>query len=901
MIIKNNREDEKLMSNQRQHTINYDAIPAELKGINQWVAWKLIIENKDSKPKKVPFNPKTDKPAQTNNPQTWGAYQEAMNYTQRNNDAGMGFVFKIDTGIVGVDIDNCVNENGELSSTAEEIIKVLNSYTEFSPSGKGVHILLKGNLPDGARKKSEFGLEMYNTKRYFTVTGNHFNGTPIIVEERQEQLNQVYYRYMAVQHSDKKQLQKLPDRFDIALIEKAKSAKNGEKFTRLWEGNTADYNNDHSRADMALCSMLAFWTDKDAKKIDVLFRQSKLYRGKWDEIHYANGRTYGEEIIDQVIDIEAEVCDQDMEEDEYTAWRKLFQYTSYTIDKHGYLCKTKYTKSGVETVRLANFTAKIIKEIIKDDGNSSQTMFEIAGILAGGRMLQKINILSSKFSSMSWPVEYWGAAANLTPGVSNKDNMRHAIQHTGLNCIRENIFTHTGWRQVSGNWVYLHGGGAIGADNIKVDLKEARLTDYSLPQVDNIQEAAKATLDCLELAPPEITYPLLSMIFLAPLCEPMKQANCEPSFILWLSGMTGVRKSTLTGLFLSHFGSFSGKALPGSFKDTENALERKAFLLKDSVFCVDDYHPVGTAVEKKIIEKKAHSLIRGYGDRVGRIRMNPDTSLRESYPPRGLCIITGEDTPDLGQSASARLLSIELQKNAVNLSKLTELQGRVGLLAQTMTGYIEWLRTKMTDVSNKCRELFPTLRAEAVRASTHGRIPEAIAVLYLGANVLFTYLEHIGVISETDMEAELKKTWGIFMTLASSQSRCISEGAPAEKFIHALQELITTEKVLIRDIADSCSGSHTLGVEHIGWQDEQYYYLLPKITYRLVYQFYQQQGSIFAITENTLWKSLASAGKIRIKEDSKQLRRTFKKWISGIGKEQTVLHLKRVGYEEGHQ
>ena len=166
--------------------------------------------------------------------------------------------------------------------------------------------------------------------------------------------------------------------------------------------------------------------------------------------------------------------------------------------------------------------------------------------------------------------------------------------------------------------------------------------------------AAAVTLECLGLGPEEITWPLMASIFLAPLCEPMRQAGYEPSFIIWLSGMTGARKSTVAGLFLSHYGQFTSKALPGSFKDTDNTLERKAFLLKDTVFCVDDYHPVGSPQEKRRMEKIAHSLIRGFADRVGRGRMNSDTSLRETYIPRGLCIVTGEEVPNLGQSATAR-------------------------------------------------------------------------------------------------------------------------------------------------------------------------------------------------------------------------------------------------------
>src|SRR5690606_39124798 len=69
---------------------------------------------------------------------------------------------------------------------------------------------------------------------------------------------------------------------DYELIERAKRSDNGSKFARLWEGDVTIFDGDHSRADMSLCTMLAFWTGRDAARIDRIFRQSGLMRPKWD-------------------------------------------------------------------------------------------------------------------------------------------------------------------------------------------------------------------------------------------------------------------------------------------------------------------------------------------------------------------------------------------------------------------------------------------------------------------------------------------------------------------------------------------------------------------------------------------------------------------------------------------
>jgi len=96
---------------------------------------------------------------------------------------------------------------------------------------------------------------------------------------------------------------------DEDLLEKARNASNGEKFERLWNGNTVGYDS-QSEADMALCCLLAFWTGGDRTQMDHLFRQSGLLREKWDEVHYADGSTYGEKTIERAIATTSEFYDR---------------------------------------------------------------------------------------------------------------------------------------------------------------------------------------------------------------------------------------------------------------------------------------------------------------------------------------------------------------------------------------------------------------------------------------------------------------------------------------------------------------------------------------------------------------------------------------------------------------
>jgi putative DNA primase/helicase len=278
-------------------------IPKELQACRQWVAWK--VESRDGKPTKVPVNPITGQNAASNKPETWGSLEEATRYYEThhtNGCAGIGFMFSKNDPFTGVDLDKCRRpETGAMPVWAQEIINRLASYTEVSPSGTGLHILVQGELPPGGNRKGH--IEMYSHGRYFTMTGNHLEGTPLTIEDRDSELKALHAQIFATKKvSVPKEPAPVQPSFlsDQTLIEKAKNAANGEKFTKLWGGDKSEYPS-QSEADLALCSILAFWTGCDPERMDSLFRQSGLMRQKWDEKHYSDGRTYGAGVIQEAI------------------------------------------------------------------------------------------------------------------------------------------------------------------------------------------------------------------------------------------------------------------------------------------------------------------------------------------------------------------------------------------------------------------------------------------------------------------------------------------------------------------------------------------------------------------------------------------------------------------------
>ena len=170
------------------------AVPAELRQYRQWVVWKAVEKKKREgsvKVTKVPYNPKTGKPASTSRPETWGTFDDACEAYLMNGYTGIGFVFTADDPFVGVDLDNCFDESGRLRDDARRAVNELQSFTERSPSGRGLHIVCKGELPGRGQCDLKAGREMYQDGRFFTITADIVKGLGT-VETRDAALKALY-------------------------------------------------------------------------------------------------------------------------------------------------------------------------------------------------------------------------------------------------------------------------------------------------------------------------------------------------------------------------------------------------------------------------------------------------------------------------------------------------------------------------------------------------------------------------------------------------------------------------------------------------------------------------------------------------------------------------------------
>lgn len=275
-----------------------DSLPSSLRQHASFCCWRRETHN--NRTTKVPYNPsRPNKYARSNDPATFGTFEQAQRCAEQNRMDGIGV--GLFDGLCAIDIDHCI-ANGQISEAAQDILDTMHSYAETSPGGSGLHIYFRATI-DFDREKwyinnHDAGIEVYisgHTKKYMTVTGNALNDLP--VEDRSAEIVTVLNKYMRretkhVQPSDSGSLLS-----DEQVLKKAMAAANGQKFTALWNGELLNYRS-HSEADAALCGMLAFWCGRDSEQIDRLFRRSGLMREKWNEKHGAD--TYGNTLIRKV-------------------------------------------------------------------------------------------------------------------------------------------------------------------------------------------------------------------------------------------------------------------------------------------------------------------------------------------------------------------------------------------------------------------------------------------------------------------------------------------------------------------------------------------------------------------------------------------------------------------------
>ncbi|MDM8289241.1 DUF927 domain-containing protein [Slackia piriformis] len=701
-------------------------VPAELKAEARWVCWRR--EERGGKATKLPVCAANGRMAKSTDPATWATFEDAVAAVGRWRCDGVGFVFGPDRAYTGLDLDHVI-EGGVLDPAYRWVVEEAGTYTEVSPSGDGLHLIFRGGKPQGAERsrRGQPGgrvVEMYDHDRYFTVTGDVFEGhgavsaNPDVVERAyrtwiepecaaqprlDDAVREAEARPSQPRLDDAAREADSGDVGDDELVERMLASRSGDDIRALMAGDCSAQGGDHSAADMALCSHLAFWCAGDASRMDRIFRASGLMRDKWDSRR--GGTTYGAQTIERAIEgctefykpraaerrasarggarggsqrdahhnnknvcsISARreqrgVSDGDGDQGETTEGAPSIE--GWHVDERGMLWAAG--AAGELRYTVTATAPWIACDLVDVDTGDVRALVRVA--VAGGvreRALDRDVLLNQS--------RIIGALAPLGANVSStnaKDVVRYLTdceRRCAASRPRARSVVHLGWAEGAlSSFMPYDAGGEVRFDPSPDEAVKAR----------PFMEPAGTLPDWVAgVAPARAASPAFRCVMAASFASPLVALLGVQTFIVYLWGRSRSGKTPT----LKAAGSVWGDPAEGSdsyfrtFADTPKSIVRATALLHDIPVIIDELQskgaPGGQASKRQIVEDLLYSLSLGHE----RGALNSDRTMMRAGSWRSLTIATGE-IPIVGGSTQQGAANRTLELNAEPFSDVRAAQ-----------------------------------------------------------------------------------------------------------------------------------------------------------------------------------------------------------------------------------
>ncbi len=688
-------------------------IPEGLRREPRWVCWKRQTRN--GRITKLPVDPATGKMASSTDSATWGTFNEAVAAVERWHASGIGFVFGPDRRFTGLDLDHVISD-GHLADAYRWVVNQAHTYIEISPSGDGLHLIFEGPKPEGASKSRKGPVEMYDHDRYFTVTGSVFEGhdtlgaNPAVVEKAYRLWIEPEYRKQAAQQG-LAQAQTSASHAaagsalsDSDLLERAYASSSGSAIRALMDGDMVAQGNDHSAADMALCSHLAFWCAGDAKRIDRIFRSSGLMRDKWDSRRGAT--TYGAQTIERAI----EGC-QDFYKPRSAKPAVALEQHSSNIDRNTCSTATQADTQGSKAAADADAPVfdpdhapsvegwKVDKRgrlwAVDAEGEPKRSVSSTAPWVAldlvdvdthDMRALVRLRVhgkLRERAMDRDVLLNQNRAISALAPMGANvsSSNCKEVVRYLTdcerrLGDIRPAAWSvrHLGWADKPlGSFMPYDAGGTMRFDPSPDEALKAR------PFMEPAGTLEEWTAG---IEPTRSSSPAFRTILAASFASPLVSLVGVQTFIVYLWGRSRSGKTPT----LKAAGSVWGDPTEGSdsyfrtFADTPKSIVRAAALLHDVPVIIDELQsksaPGGQGAKRQIVEDLLYSLSLGHE----RGALNNDRSMMRGGSWKSLTIATGE-IPIVGGSTQQGAANRTLELNAEPFTDVRDAQAMHHLVA----------------------------------------------------------------------------------------------------------------------------------------------------------------------------------------------------------------------------
>lgn len=561
----------------------------------------------------------------------------------------------------------------------------------------------------------------------------------------------------------------------------------------------------------------------------------------------------------------------------------------------------KITLGSDEPVVLANFTARIVGEIVVDDGVERSKRLEIAWRARNRR--GTFQLPAAEFQGLQWPMQEIGAGAIIAPGATRRDHLRAAIQYLSGDIPLRYLYAQTGWREHNGHWAYLHNSGAIGATGVATELRNG-LQHYDLPPPPtgvDLRAAVEASIRLLDVAPPRVACPLFAAIYRAPL----QRAD----FSLLLIGQSGSGKSSVAALAQAHYGKAMADrtSLPADWSSTANALEFMAFQAADALLVIDEGEAAqGSPAARAELENKIGRILRAIGNQSTRSRMGPNGRMLPDKPPRALVVATKEEGI-AGFSLVARTLTLNLNPGEAaggrGVSGLGPWQedAHSGRYAQALAGYVAWLGQNFLAKKALFRERFEIARAKLVSRVAHPRTADTLAQLTGAAWLFLRFAIEANAITEKAATMLHSRIISGLIDAANDQilAQCASD--PVDTFFELLHAVLASGRAHLKNQA---GGPPPNPLAH-GWIKTDYgfepkgdlagwvaadgtLYLQMEAAFAACQRLARETGQSIEVGPNALRKRIDAKRLIISKEGGQKKRLTNRVLIDGV--KVTVLH-----------
>jgi hypothetical protein len=571
----------------------------------------------------------------------------------------------------------------------------------------------------------------------------------------------------------------------------------------------------------------------------------------------------------------------------------------YFQDDNGiFELQSRWTKDGPlsSKCQLASFSAKIISELELDDGIDTSRRYEIEAKC--GDRTRTFNVPAADFAKVSgWAAEQLDSAAFVTAVPRAEAKVAETIQRDSRP-ERRTVFTHTGWRQIDLDWVYLTAEGALGVDGLLPDVDVelmAPLDRYRIPDQGNVSEGVQTTLAVLDVAPDRVTFPLLGTVW--------RSLLGPTDFVPSLVGTTGAGKSVLSAFAQQHWGpELDGRALPGSWSSSKVALESLAFETKDALVVIDDYAPGGGA-DIKQLRSTAEYIIRSVGNQSTRSRGQVDGKRRAPRYPRGTVMSTGEDYPK-GASVIGRMFNTQITHGDVDFARCTPIQEAAakGVLAVGLGGFIRWLAANLPMHQTWLKQRSLEIRDE-VQDLGHNRTPGCVGDLLASWELWCEWASALHYISASEKQVLLTRALAALTTGAADQKALHTEVDPCNRFVETLAAVLASGAAHVTDPSGNAPsdagrwGWHQDPVDprtmrpsgtKIGWITNDGLFLIPVAAVASVQELARKAGDRFDWTQQTLSKRLAEGGHLASTDLQTRKSITVRKTFEGV--RSAVLH-----------